>query len=91
MATLIHEAALKFGTSGTLNEKELSFLWDAYDADKNGELIGCDKRLRNYFSIKEHGALQQAILIEASCADCTLIYTRSRLKNSKANSGKFRK
>jgi hypothetical protein len=39
MAALIHEAALKFGTSGTLNEKELNFLWDAYDADKNGDKL----------------------------------------------------
>jgi hypothetical protein len=37
MAALIHEAALKFGTSGTLNEKELIYLWDAYDKDQNGK------------------------------------------------------
>jgi hypothetical protein len=43
MAALIHEATLRFGTSGTLTEKELSFLWNAYDSDKNGDIIGCDK------------------------------------------------
>ncbi len=58
MAALIHEAALKFGTSGTLNEKELAFLWDAYDADKNGEMKRCDDRLRNFFSIQEYGCVQ---------------------------------
>ena len=57
MAALIHEAALKFGTSGTLNEKELTFLWNAYDADKNGEKNRCGDRLRNFFSILEYGSL----------------------------------
>jgi hypothetical protein len=37
MAQLVHNATLKFASTGVLNEAELASLWEAYDLDKNGD------------------------------------------------------